>query len=312
MRLFVGLTHRDWYRHLASHPELEEVNFWRPQAKSEFRALSEGDPFLFKLHYPERAICGVGWFEGFTLLPVLLAWRAFGEGNGANSYEQFLQRLSSLRHGQPILESEDLGCVMLRSPVMFPRDDWIPEPSDWEPNIVQGKGYDAEVGIGRELWAQVLERLPASLLPPGEHRAEDEEHQGEVEFAEGWSRHRLGQGAFAALVANAYQRRCAFTRERVLPTLEACHIRPAARGGSHAVSNGLLLRSDVHQLFDLGYLGLHPQTLQIQVSPRIQLEFQNGVEYRALEGQVPLLPASLPERPSPVQLEWHLEEVWKR
>ena len=307
MRLYVGLTHRDWYRFLAQHQELDEVNFWRPQSKVEFRVLKPGDPFLFKLHYPERAICGMGWFEGFTRLPVLLAWRYFGQGNGAATYEEFLQRLRSLRHGEPILESEELGCVMLRSLVMFPRDDWIPEPSDWERNIVQGKGYDSEVGVGRHLWEQVLERLPGALLPAGEHRQE-----GEVQFSEGWSRHRLGQGAFAAYVANAYQRRCAFTRERVIPTLEACHIRPASRGGSHAVSNGLLLRSDVHQLFDLGYLGLHSKTLQIQASPRLQLEFQNGVEYRALQGQVVALPSAVADRPSPAQLEWHMDEVWRR
>ncbi|MHB1855201.1 MAG: HNH endonuclease, partial [Acidimicrobiales bacterium] len=244
MRLYVGLTHRDWYRFLAQHEELEEVNFWRPRSKDELRILKPGDPFLFKLHYPKRAICGMGWFEGFTRLPVLLAWKSFGEGNGAATYDEFLKRLRSLRHGQPILESEELGCVMLHSLVMFPREDWIQEPPDWEPNIVQGKGYEAEVGVGRQLWEQVLERLPGAFLPAGEHREE-----AAVPFTESWSRHRLGQGAFAAYVANAYQRRCAFTRERVIPTLETCHIRPAARGGSHAVSNGLLLRSDVHQLF---------------------------------------------------------------
>lgn len=69
---------------------------------------------------------------------MLLAWKSFGGGNGAATYEEFLERLRSMRHGQPILESEELGCIMLRSLVMFPRDDWIQEPSDWEPNIVQG------------------------------------------------------------------------------------------------------------------------------------------------------------------------------
>lgn len=307
MRLYVGLTDRDWYRYLLQHQELEEVNFWRPRSQSEFHALSEGDPFLFKLHYPERAICGVGWFEGFTKLPVHFAWKFFKEGNGAPTYEEFLERLRPLRHGEPVLESEELGCIMLRSLTMFPRDDWIAEPADWERNIVQGKGYDTERGVGRELWEQVLERLPGAPLPAGEHREE-----APVQFTEGWSRQRRGQGAFAALVATAYQQRCAFTRERVLPTLEACHIRPAAKGGSHAVSNGLLLRSDVHQLFDLGYLGLHPRTLQIQASPRLQLEFQNGAEYRALQGQIPILPAAAGDRPSPAQLEWHMEEVWRR
>ena len=169
MRLYVGLTHRDWYRFLARHPELEEVNFWRPRSKDEFRALQPGDPFLFKLHYPERAICGMGWFEGFTRLPVLLAWKSFGEGNGAATYEEFLSRLSSLRHGEPISETEELGCVMLRSLVTFPREDWIQEPSDWERNIVRGKGYDSERGIGQQLWEQVIERLPGALLPARKH-----------------------------------------------------------------------------------------------------------------------------------------------
>lgn len=58
MRLYAGLTHLDWCRYLSLHPELEEVNFW--QSKSQFRALEGGEPFLFKRHHPERAICGLG------------------------------------------------------------------------------------------------------------------------------------------------------------------------------------------------------------------------------------------------------------
>lgn len=307
MRMFVAVTNGDWYRYLAANPELEEVNFWRPQAKVAFQALESGEPVLFKLHYPERAICGMGWFEGFTLLPVFLAWRTFGPGNGAATYEEFLARLRSLRHGAALSDQDELGCLMLRSVVMFPRDDWIPEPSDWKPNIVQGKTYDSEHVVGRELWAQVLERLPATALPVGEYRNDDQ-----VQFVEGLARHRLGQGAFHALVTNAYQRRCAFTKERVLPTLEACHIQPAAKGGSHLVTNGLLLRADVHQLFDLGYLGLHPRTLRIQASSHLQRDFQNGIEYRGLDGQAPLLPDQALNMPAASRLEWHMEEVWRR
>lgn len=78
------------------------------------------------------------------------------------------------------------------------------------------------------------------------------------------------------------------------------------------MSNGLLLRTDVHQLFDLGYLGLHPRTLQIQASPRLQLDFQDGAEYRELQGRTPILPAPVADRPSRARLEWHMEVVWRR
>jgi len=306
MRMLVALTDREWARHLRQHQELEEVNFWRPQSKDEFRALEPGEPLLFKLHAPERAICGVGWFEGFTKLPVFLAWRTFGQGNGAPTYQEFLARLRVGRHGQPISDLEELGCIMLRQPTWFPEEDWIPEPSGWAPNIVQGKTYPAEAGVGRGIWEQVLERLPASALPAGEYA-----DTGPVPFVERVTQQRLGQGAFRALITNAYERRCAFTRERVLPTLEACHIRPAAQGGSHSLSNGLLLRADVHALFDAGYLGVHPMTMRIQASPRLQDDFQNGVEYQDLNGHELWSPSVAMERPSKIQLEWHMDTVFR-
>ena len=56
------------------------------------------------------------------------------------------------------------------------------------------------------------------------------------------------QARFA--VTSAYQSACAVTMEHSLPVLDAAHIRPYSDGGEHEVSNGLLLRSDIHRLFD--------------------------------------------------------------
>jgi hypothetical protein len=50
------------------------------------------------------------------------------------------------------------------------------------------------------------------------------------------------------------RRACAVTGEHSLPVLEAAHIRPYARGGEHDVANGLSLRTDIHRLFDKGYV----------------------------------------------------------
>ena len=80
--------------------------------------------------------------------------------------------------------------------------------------------------------------------------------------------YRLGQRSFQAVVLNAYHNRCAITGTKIRPVLEAAHIRPVTAGGEHRLDNGLLLRSDVHTLFDRGYLGVDP-AYRLRVSPRL-------------------------------------------
>lgn len=58
MKLYVGITDRNWYRQLSGRPNLDEVNFWQPSGRRRFQALNPGDPFLFKLHYPDNFIVG--------------------------------------------------------------------------------------------------------------------------------------------------------------------------------------------------------------------------------------------------------------
>ena len=128
--------------------------------------------------------------------------------------------------------------------------------------------------------------------------------------AEYLARARLGQGAFRVLVTEAYHRRCAITGERTLPVLEAAHIRPYAESGPHRISNGILLREDLHTLFDDGYITLSPD-LRVKVSSRIREEFENGREYYAHHGQ-PLvaMPERAEERPDTDLLRWHNEHVF--
>lgn len=88
------------------------------------------------------------------------------------------------------------------------------------------------------------------------------------------------------LVTDIYNRRCAITHERTLPALEAAHIRPYGDGGEHEARNGLLLRRDIHSLFDAGYVTVTPD-LRFEVSRRIKEEFDNGRHYYELMGNRP-------------------------
>jgi putative restriction endonuclease len=237
-----------------------KVNFWRPSSTATFKALQWGEPFLFKLHSPRNFIVGGGFFTKFLQLPVSLAWEAFGEANGATSLEQVRLRIAKYRkHSIGPTEDPQIGCILLEEPFFFEESDWIPVPDDFKQGIQMGKGYEMESGTGVSLWQDVRERLDRTKVKnigPATIAAQERGRYGEPVLVSP----RLGQGSFRLLVTDAYGYRCAMTSERTLPVLEAAHIRPYSEGGEHALSNGLLLRSDLHTLFDMGYVSVDPKT----------------------------------------------------
>lgn len=298
MKLYVGVTNNNWYRFLAER-QPDEANFWRPRSQSNFNVIQTGDLFLFKLHSPLDFIAGGGFFQRHSLLPLSLAWQAFGEKNGVPDFETFEKRI--LEHRKPTELHKQVGCTILVEPFFWPRDQWIPVPGDWSKNIVSGKSYASDSPAGQALFAEVSVRLSSRLGPSrGMTSAPDRARYG----PELTLRPRLGQGAFRVEVTDAYSRRCAITGERTLPALEASHIKPYAKNGPHEVSNGLLLRSDLHNLFDQGYLTVTVD-YRVEVSRRIREEFENGRHYYALHGQPLSLPSTPSARPGKEYLEWH-------
>ncbi len=73
IKLFVAITDDSWFEFLAAQPLLEEVNFWQPAGKGQFKALQAGELFLFKLHSPRNFIVGGGVFAHASILPASLA-----------------------------------------------------------------------------------------------------------------------------------------------------------------------------------------------------------------------------------------------
>ena len=119
-------------------------------------------------------------------------------------------------------------------------------------------------------------------------------------------RPRLGQGAFRLAVTDNYERRCAVTGEKTLPILDAAHIRAFNDGGAHDPANGLLLRTDVHRLFDLGYVTVSPDH-RFEVSSRLKADYDNGRHYYDLHGRPVRPPRGGMPAPSPEALLWHRE-----
>jgi len=93
LKALVGVTDNDRFDFLSRLPGIDEVNFWQPHAGQAFKALSPGEPFLFKLHAPLNYIAGGGFYAHSTTLPISLAWDAFGEKNGAISLQEMRYRV---------------------------------------------------------------------------------------------------------------------------------------------------------------------------------------------------------------------------
>jgi putative restriction endonuclease len=303
MDAYVGVTDLDWYRTLVAQPGIDEVNFWKPGGQQGFAAIPVGGLFLFKLHAPLNAIVGGGFFAHFTRLPISMAWEAFGIKNGATSLHELRARVERFRRIGSSQDDYSIGCILLAQPFFFPERDWIPAPLDWKPNIVQERRYDLSAGLGRELFDAMQLRLRAQpVLQASEPRSS--RYGAPVEVLP-----RLGQGSFRVVVTDAYERRCAVTGERTLPALDAAHIQPYSSAGENRVPNGLLLRRDLHRLFDRGYLTVTPD-LCVRVSRRIREEFENGRHYYAMDGDRIRVPQRLDFQPDPKALEWHSKEVF--
>jgi putative restriction endonuclease len=305
----IAVTHYDWYKFLSERPYWDEVNFWTPSAHWTFRA-PEFSPFLFKLKAPHKAIAGFGYFARYSALPEWLAWDCFGQANGCSSFEEMHARLEKIRRSfraAPSAGIQQIGCIVVVNVTFFDQADWIPQPKDWPAPNLRPMRYDLDVGEGARVWAECLARV----------RGEQEFRVAEPDKAEEGPRYgfpvlvhpRLGQGAFRVSVTEAYHRACAVTEEHSLPALEAAHIRPFAKEGPHEVRNGLLLRADLHRLFEQGYMTVMPN-YTLEISDRLRDDYHNGRSYYPLRGTRISVPKSSIERPTRDFLEWHNQNVF--
>lgn len=298
----VGLTDDKWFDFLAHEDGVDEVNFWRPSPRAGLQGLQPGDLFLFRLHAPVGKIAGGGYFTKYLRMPVGYAWTAFGRKNGADSLDALRRNIAHFRGGADAqLVDFTIGCIMLASPFFFEQDQWF-TPPNWQPGIRSVKYYRADDADGQQLEAMVRDRIIGRQLD--EILAAREEA---VDPKMVLVKARTGQGYFSSVVADAYNWRCAVTGERVLPTLDAAHVLPVKEKGPNIVQNGLLLRTDIHRLFDAGYATIERDAddVRLVVSRRINEEFNNGKEYLAMAGKLKHLPIRPVDLPDQEFIAWH-------
>ncbi len=313
MKYYLGVTDNKWFKYL-SERQNEDINFWQPSGRTNFKAIVPGAPFLFKLKSPLNAIGGIGFFSSHSILPLDVAWDIFGERNGLGSFFEFRKKIVAYRSSNnSFAANPNVGCIVLTDPIFFRKEDWIATPQNWGRSIVQGKSYNTTDAIGAALWEKVEATLEKYQLFAREESIKSQlllEPPSPQYGNKYLTKVRLGQGAFRVKIMDAYNRRCAISGEKTLPVLEAAHIKAYAESGPHHISNGVFMRADLHKLFDAGYMTI-TKDYRVEVSKQIKEVFENGKDYYKYEGKsLAILPEKIIDQPNANYIDWHNSNIY--
>lgn len=157
------------------------------------------------------------------------------------------------------------------SPTIHLQDDRAPEVADelWTyPGVIDLVAMQA-IGVALP---QSFEAWLGGGDEAGAYAPTDDDNRPLIDAQ---IRARRGQQRFRDELRRTHGDRCLVTGCRALEVLEAAHISPYRGEQDHHVQNGLLLRADVHTLFDLDLLGFEPDSLRVSVHPELDEEYAN-------------------------------------
>lgn len=175
--------------------------------------------------------------------------------------------------------------------------------------LLEKLGFDVVVGVPEEMSSDLLPRR-IKMIEDARQEAESAGafHVEDLEDARRKTLakivQRQGQREFRTKLINAYEGRCAVTGCDVLEALEAAHIYPYMGQDTNVTKNGLLLRADIHTLFDLGKLTVDAETMEVLLERGLK-----ETKYGKYQGQKIYLPTSEADRPDKDALNWHNQQV---
>lgn len=290
----------------------------RPADERRIQAIASRTQMLEVSSDPETVV--LGWCDEFSPVPLIVAFNPWGVGrrvNGkverkiaagvedarASDSQQFRQALldeaaangiaiGRNQHGEHVvaMKPERLVEYLNQIKPTYQSEAMAPPVQPPAARSMQDLVADAEIEEAEPVDAKEAVQLPSfdpSAIEDGRERV-----AREIAI-------RRGQAAFRQRLLELYGARCAMTGCSVEAALEAAHIVRYQGPGTNHPSNGLLLRADIHTLFDLGLLAVDPASLTILVAASL-----TGSEYEELKGRVLQLPAGQME-PSREALQLH-------
>ncbi|SMC95081.1 HNH endonuclease [Pedobacter nyackensis] len=244
----ISPTDNNWFYYLKKNNFNSTVNFWTPTPWN-IKGLNKGDKFFFMLKAPIRLIGGFGEFVEYKNLTAEQAWIEFGFRNGRDSKQNFIDSIqkyidsNSKKFGKKTINANTytIGCIILQNCQFWENEEFKQLDKDkikFSSQIVKLKYFDDALNM--------LD--PSSLI----ERFHPLKGQRENLFTQ--VNGRIGQERFKSAVLKAYNHRCCISGDPTPELLEASHIQSYLNINSNHIQNGILLRIDLHRLFDNGLL----------------------------------------------------------
>ena len=253
---------------------------------------------LFKTNDERNYIVGGGYFLGWKSMSIDQAWDLFGVHNGAYNLEDMIQDVIA-RGGN---KDSELSLAMLVHTFMFDVQDYVHVPDELC-NFFSCKHVftlPLDGPYGRYLHTQVIEHRDNYISSEGG------DWQG-MYYAASHRNCKSYVAEFNARVLNAYDFRCALSGVRARPVLEVANIQPFYDFKFQKSSNGVVLRSDLFQLFKLGYITFvyneDNTSLVAKVSKTVRTAY--GEDYMRFDGKELILPKQRECWPEPQYVKWH-------
>lgn len=294
----IAPTDIDWFNFLKSNVVHEEINFWTPTPWN-VKRLKRGDKFYFMLKSPIRKIGGYGHFKYYDNLTATEAWNRFGNGNGVTSLTELVSRCSKYVQKNSILDCLNdnpiIGCIVLENAIFFDEEKYF-SPEQYKisfpPQVVKMKYFEDDF----------LNQIEYGDIKYTDFNLVNEQ---KVSYKVSKNKDRKGQSLFRLSVLEAYQFECAITGERCRDILEGAHIQHYINDCSNHIQNGIVLRVDLHRLFDAGLITIDSD-YRVLVSPLLKSDYYLSYHEKEIR-----LPNNKILYPSQKALEYHRTFVFR-
>lgn len=155
-----------------------------------------------------------------------------------------------------------------------------------------------------EEWNDEGRKTPAHATAGDDFDIASAEEDSETQVTE--AKRREGQLKFRCLLLRNYLGICSISGENIEAVLEAAHIFPYRGAKSNHPQNGILLRADIHKLFDDGLISIDPKSYRILVIAAL-----NGSTYENFRDKKLVMPKQRNQQPSETAIAYHFSNIWK-
>ncbi len=220
-----------------------------------------------------------GQFSWFNIEPIDSAWEKFGTALGAEDKQNWSELVSRL----PALTGrESFGAIVVDN-LVVPVDP-IPLASVDVATRNATKGRFLNESEVLRILGAMEQTLPTNKEGYTPNDSDSREIVNRQMLA------RLGQPMFRSMALLRYNNTCVISACTISELLESAHICPHRGEKDNHPENSLLLRCDLHTLFDRDLLGINPNHLTVELHPTIrQSEYQqySGVRLLVTDSTIP-------------------------